>query len=633
MNRVTYFIRNNIITISGLLILFCFIWLFSISTRGGQITQQFFDGIRSTTERSEVVIIGIDDKSLQEIGAWPWDRKIFAELTNKLNNFGVRVIVYDVLFLESRSGDDLFKKQLLETSSKVVMSSKIERSNYLSSFLVDTYNPNIISALSNVNPDIDGKVRKYPSSSKQDGACVFSLGEQAFRLITFKSENICEKNSSPYFRYLPSVTKFSLIDVMSNKVDKKNLKGKVVFIGSDSLDLEDHFVGMNGDKISGVEVHASVFASLLNNEGDRALSDFEIAIIIFIVMLFTLILLNYAKTLMRQVFIILTIILSVFFIAYGLFLYHLIIPLPWLLISVILTSGFSVLIRYINEMRKSDYVSSLFSKYVHKDVLNKLMRTHETANLTGEKRYLTVLFSDLRGFTTLSESLSPEDLTKVLNGYFSAMTPIIIGEHGTIDKYIGDAIMAFWNAPLSVKNHERHAVLSALRMQDALSAFNSKNNTTLAVGIGIHSGDAIVGNVGSAERLNYTILGDTVNLASRVEGLTKKYGVDILITEEVRNNVIDDSILFRKLDIITVKGKSRPTVLFEVLRKRSYSVEIIHDYDVAFEKYQKGDFKNAIYLFKKLSERGDIPSSKMCERISLLEDTPVWDGVWHWDEK
>jgi adenylate cyclase len=304
-----------------------------------------------------------------------------------------------------------------------------------------------------------------------------------------------------------------------------------------------------------------------------------------------------------------------------------------MILTVLSSGGFFTLVRFIKEKKRSEHIATLFSKYVHKDVLKELMKSPESINLTGEKRYLTVLFSDLRGFTTLSESLSPEELTTVLNGYFSAMTPAVLEEHGTIDKYIGDAIMAFWNAPLEVKNHERHAVISALRMQEDLKKFNKEHNTTLAVGVGIHAGNAVVGNVGSKERVNYTVLGDTVNLASRVEGLTKKYGVEVLVTEEVKDKVDDEGILFRKLDIITVKGKNLPTVLYEAMRMDTSRVSVIKAYDEAFLKYQNGEFEKAKELFKALADKGDIPGEKMYERIMNLGEVHNWDGVWHFDEK
>ncbi|MCF7843382.1 adenylate/guanylate cyclase domain-containing protein [Candidatus Gracilibacteria bacterium] len=633
MRKYIIYVKRHTAEVFGLLLIAFVLFLFAVSTRGEHFTQQFFDGVRTTSTREDIIIVGIDDKSLQEIGAWPWKRNIFSELTKKLNEYEARAVIYDVLFLEPREGDNDFKNALSKIQTPVILASKIEKNSYLQSFFTQIPNPNIISALSNVYPDVDGKVRKYPLPVVENEACLYGLGEQSFRVITFAKKGGCVEKEYGYFRYPVSITTYSLVDIINGKINSQKLKNKVVLIGSTSLDLEDHFVGMSGEKIPGVQVHASILTSLLNKEGDRVLGDAETALLIILFIVTTLLLFHFIKSLFGQTVVIVFTIISIVLIAYVLFLNHIIIPVVVLILSVILSGGFSTIIRYIKERKKSEHISTLFSKYVHKDVLRELMKSPESLNLTGEKRYLTVLFSDLRGFTTLSESLSPEDLTKILNGYFSAMTPAILEEHGTIDKYIGDAIMAFWNAPLDVEDHEMHAVLSALRMQEALLKFNKENNSSLAVGIGIHSGSAVVGNVGSQERVNYTVLGDTVNLASRVESLTKKYGVEILVTEEVKNKVDDKGILFRKLDVITVKGKSEPTVLYEAMITEKNRIEIVKDYEIAFLEYQSGDFEEAKILFKALGDRGDIPSKKMYERISEMKEVDNWDGIWHFDDK
>jgi adenylate cyclase len=314
---------------------------------------------------------------------------------------------------------------------------------------------------------------------------------------------------------------------------------------------------------------------------------------------------------------------------------HSVIPAPHYLLAIALFAGYTILFRFLKERKQNDYIKNLFSKYVDKDVLRELLATGAELRLGGEKREVTVLFSDLRGFTTLSESMSPEELTSTLNAYLSAMSPVILKEKGTIDKYIGDAIMAFWNAPLFTPQHQLHAVRSALIMQDDLVAFNQKNNTSLAMGVGIHTGEVVVGNVGSMERINYTILGDVVNNTSRLEGLTKKYGVGLIVTEEVKNKISDGDIGYRKLDIITVKGKHLPTIIYEAFWTKDRDSTVMENYQIAFEEYEKGDFMNAKRHFKFLADEGDEPSKKMFERLEKLGDQKPehWDGIWRFDEK
>lgn len=626
-------LKDNRIVILGIIFIFISVLLLSISLRGKNVTQSFFDPIRVTNEREEVLVIGIDDKSLQEIGAWPFDRKVFADVTKKLSEAGVKVIAYDVLFLEERSGDDEFRDVLKNVKSTVIFASKKDTNEYYESFLADKNNKLTTSAIANILPDSDGKVRKYPPSFNNQGDCIFGLAEKTFNIITFKNKYSCKEVSNNYFRYSEKVTEYSLTDILHDRVPKEKLYGKVVFIGSTSLDLSDHFVGMSGEKIAGVYVHASIFNSLLNGVNDRELSFLETNILFLVYILFFVFIMFKARSLFKKIVFGILLLLITFIDSYILFTFGIISPVVWIVVSLVLTAGYVTLVKFFKERKESEYIQSLFSKYVHKDVLKELMQSQGSLNLKGEKRHLTVLFSDLRGFTTLSESLSPEKLTETLNSYFSAMTPAILEEHGTIDKFIGDAIMAFWNAPLYVINHERHAVLSALRMQEALVKFNKNNGTEFAIGIGVHAGDAVVGNVGSMDRVNYTVLGDTVNLASRVESLTKKYGVEILATEEVRNKINDKDILFRKLDVITVKGKSLPTILYEVMRMNDSKVEIIKKYDEAFTMYQKGSFQEAKIIFKECGEMGDIPSQKMYERVSNMKIDGNWDGIWHFDEK
>jgi adenylate cyclase len=310
-----------------------------------------------------------------------------------------------------------------------------------------------------------------------------------------------------------------------------------------------------------------------------------------------------------------------------------ILPLPWLLIGVIISAGFVTLIRFVGEQKQKRHIQSLFSKYVHKDVLKELISSGTDIRLGGERKPITVLFSDLRGFTALSESLSPEDLTTRLNGYLSAMTPHILEEKGTIDKFIGDAIMAFWNAPLLVEHHPLHAVQSALRMHGALQVFNEANKTNLAIGIGIHTGQAVVGNVGGKDRVNYTALGDTVNLTSRIEGLTKKYGVGTIVTMAVCDAINDSKIAFRCLDVITVLGKSTPTTLYEVRYVTDFEDGIVEDYEKAFKYYYEKQWNKAEIIWKKLAKKGDLPSEKMLARIPELRKRSNWDGIWRFDEK
>jgi adenylate cyclase len=595
---------------------------FSFSTRGETATDQIYDSIRTTQPRNDVAIIGIDDKSLHELGAWPWDRTVFAELTEALGKASVKLAAFDVLFLEPRSGDEAFVKALKEARFPIILASKTEGGTTAPSFLAGKA-PNVLSGVANVHPDADGKVRSYPS-------CTGFLAYEAYQVLNAVDATACAGRG--FFRYPDHVATYSLVDVLRRDIPAAALAGKTVFIGSVSLGLEDHFVGRTGSKVPGVFIHSSLLISLLNGASDNDLSPWA-AILLFLAYTgLALASLLILRSLWAQFSATLLLLLTLPVLALLLFDRGYVIPLPWLALSLVVTSGYVSLVRFIFERRQNEEIRSMFSKYVHKDVLEELME-RGGVKLGGEKKELTVLFSDIRGFTTLSESLSPEELTSVLNDYLSAMTPHILEERGTIDKFIGDAIMAFWNAPLSVRNHEHHAVVSALRMHDALARFNEEHGTTLAAGVGLHAGPAVVGNVGGQDRVNYTILGDTVNLASRLEGLTKKYGVTTLVTEAVRDKVHDEAVEFRLLDTITVVGKSLPTRIYEVRRKGDFGAGILDTYEKAYASYVAGKWDEAEERFGNLVKLGDHPGEKMLARIPELRKKTDWDGVWRFDEK
>lgn len=227
-----------------------------------------------------------------------------------------------------------------------------------------------------------------------------------------------------------------------------------------------------------------------------------------------------------------------------------------------------IVVRVLTEEANTKYIRQTFSKFVSKDVVNELLKDPNKLKLGGEKKEITVMFSDVRGFTTISENLSPEQLVAVLNEYLSEMSEIILTTKGTIDKYIGDAIMAFWGAPVPLENHAHMACWSALQQLNKLNELRSYWQETygveLNIGLGLNTGPAVVGNMGSSHRMDYTLMGDTVNLGSRLEGATKMYSIQFMISEYTYEQV-KDKVVARELDRIRVKGKHEPVVIYEVL--------------------------------------------------------------------
>jgi len=318
----------------------------------------------------------------------------------------------------------------------------------------------------------------------------------------------------------------------------------------------------------GIEHHANALNTILNQDFLYKFSDLQnIAIMLFIALLIGLFVPRMAigpSLIVTTLFIILY---SVF--SYMLFDYFSVITaLATPLIQTALTYSMLVTYRVVNEQKEKKYIRQTFSKFVSKSVVDELLKDPSKIKLGGDKKILTVLFSDIRGFTSISERLTPEELVEHLNIYLQSMTDIILKYYGTLDKYIGDAVMAFWGAPVEMDDHALKACKTSIEMMEALKEMNKKweseNKPVLAIGIGINTGDMIVGNMGSAARMDYTLMGDNVNLGSRLEGTNKFYKTGIIISEFTYQYVKDD-VIVRELDLIRVKGKALPVKIYELM--------------------------------------------------------------------
>lgn len=625
--------RETLSFVLGLVGVIFLAGILSHSIFGIRFDNIFRDRVRDVQKNNTVVVVGVDDNSLRQIGAWPWKRDVFAKEIEQLYRRGARLVVFDILFLEPREGDEQVKQVLSTLKYPVIFASKLTAERDLISHVYhDTYNAH--SALANVYPDEDGKVRStYFFNKDKNGNCHPTLSRQAFLEYTKSNTNPSCDDEKKVFLYQDNKPRLlSFIDVFNQATNERDLEGTVVFIGSTSLDLDDVFISSTGEKIPGVYIHADMFSQMMHGSFPKALSNIWVIVLILVSVMYVVYVSSRSiKAIYQYAFLSFGLVVLVS-IGFFMSMFLLFIPFSFIIFSYIASSVYSLMFRYGVIEKRSRHIRGLFSKYVHEHVLEELLKQPDIV-LGGEKRHMSILFSDLRGFTTLSESLDPVELTTLLNAYFSAMSPEILEEKGTIDKFIGDAIMAFWNAPLLVPEYCTHAVRSAMRMEKALEIFNTEHKTSLAAGIGIHAGDVIVGNVGGKDRVNYTVLGDTVNLASRVEGLTKKYGVGVIVTGEVKENTHDHSFLFRKLDVITVKGKTKPTPLYEVRHNTKENKIIFEEYERAFEAYSLQDFNTALVLFHTLGDKGDTPSVVMIERIKTRDVSRPFDGVWHFDEK
>jgi adenylate cyclase len=318
-----------------------------------------------------------------------------------------------------------------------------------------------------------------------------------------------------------------------------------------------------------------------------------------------------------------------------------VLPAASLSLAFVLTAAFS----YATEGRQKLAIRTMFSRYMSEEVIKHLLENPEKVRLGGERRRLTLFFSDLAGFTTISEGLEPEVVVQLLNEYLSAMTEIILDEQGTVDKYEGDAIMAFWGAPLPLEDQALRACRAALRQQEALHGLNQLFQTKgwphLYCRIGLHTGEAVVGNLGSRKRFDYTVIGDTVNLASRLEGLNKFYGTAIMASETTVAEC-QGAIEFQELDRVAVKGRETPVGVFTALAFKGELTSSQEQARTAFAEglalYRQGLFGQAAVAFQQAREQWPEfgPSGEFLQRCRQSEGEGVpadWDGVFRPDKK
>ncbi len=284
------------------------------------------------------------------------------------------------------------------------------------------------------------------------------------------------------------------------------------------------------------------------------------------------------------------------------------------------------------EERQSRFLKKAFSSYVSDKLVGQIIENPDLLKLGGQKKEITMLFSDIRGFTTLSEQVSPEQLVELLNDYFTPMTNIVLKNNGTLDKYIGDAIMALFNVPVDVENHEYYGCLTALEMIETLDVINmefqKKGFPEIDIGIGLNTGYAVVGNMGTDTRFDYTAIGDSVNLASRLEGTNKFFGTRIIVSEFTYLKV-KDNFKFRMLDKIRVKGKAEGITIYEL--NEHLEDELMEKFNNALHLYFQKDFKGAFEIFSNLSNKfNDKASTALKERCEYYISNPpsdTWDGV------
>ncbi len=433
---------------------------------------------------------------------------------------------------------------------------------------------------------------------------------------------------------------YSATDVLHNNTPKDALKGKIIFVGTSATGLGDLKPTSIQNPFPGVEIQATLANGILEDDFSFRPA-WTYGANIFLTILFGLIssiVFPYLgpRTLGSVITIVpITLLLLNNWIweQTGLVLSFLV-PVLLVFVSGIL----NILYGYLFESRRREHLKQMFGQYVPEKHIDEMLQTNSSFGLRGEDREMSVLFADIRGFTTISEGLTAKQLVELLNTYFTPMTEIIFNNQGTIDKYVGDLIMAFWGAPLKDEHHAENAIESALSMQEKshelVRTLKDKNWPDIKIGIGINSGMMSVGDMGSQYRRNYTVLGDNVNLASRVESLTKFYGANVMITQATREG--QTKFIFRKLDRVRVKGKSQGVEIYDVLgRIADLTPELEMElklYHEALDAYHAQQWEKALELMNQL--HAAHPHTKIyhlyIERIQEYGKNPPvnWDGIY-----
>ncbi|MBF0291189.1 MAG: adenylate/guanylate cyclase domain-containing protein [Nitrospinae bacterium] len=693
-----------------------------------------------------IVIVGIDQKSLDAHGRWPWPRDVIGQLVTKLAGYNAKVVALDISFstqadkdakdildrisfiadiasLQEKAPDFIEELERLKkvSSRDAALGTAIKNAgNVVTGFLFHGKDEAVYAAeadeikfplikpfrikqvqrdreskethigftVSGVEPNIpiiqesgaaagflntwmeqDGVIRSHPLVMEHRGDLFPSLALSAALMYSGDYQNAravfrdnmfsgigygdnfipMDAHGRMLLRYLGPDSTFPIIsaaDVMSkafNDPDTRSaIEGKIVFIGATATQLYDLRVTPFG-YTAGVEVQATAASNALTGKAIskkawQNLYDTFLTGVIGVLLIFIL----------RRVGIIPGLTMTaLMFVSLWMFNYYMFTEAQLWLNSVtpglMIITGFITVTthQYLTEQKSKRFIKDAFGRYLSPKVINMIIDNPGLLKLGGEKRVMTAYFSDVAGFTTISEKLPPTELVLLLNEYLSAMSDIIHEFDGTVDKYEGDAIIAFWGAPLIAENHAELCVRSAVIMQRRLAVmrenWRKQGKDELNVRMGINTGPMVVGNMGSRERMDYTMMGDSVNLAARLEGVNKYYGSYILISEFTHGH-IKDLFLCRELDMVRVQGKKDAIRLFEVMETMEDSAEpqrmFAHAFAHALKTFRDMDFSKATELFSycdRLKRGGDGACKlylKRCAELIESPPAPDWDRVY-----
>jgi len=679
-----------------------------------------------------IVIVDVDERSISELGRWPWNRSIMANIIQNLSEYyNAKVILLDIVFAEPdpfteqceeiinnikenlgidsdilkcedndqkladaiREAKNVVLGYYFSNSSEVEDSSSGEIKAYFKSRCLSSSimgDPSICNIMSFTNPviniekikdaseyigfftmepDNDGMFRRVPITVEYNGdyypalsligasiflnqPLVIQIGDQLLynegKCVSIKiGDNEIPMNPSEdktmylvnYYGPARTFKYISIVDVFNKVAPKQDIENKIAIIGVSAIGVYDRRPIPFDSEFPGVEIHANVIENILKK-------DYLVRIPHYM---------HIEALLCLLIGIILSLFLTKTRLQYGIIGSFIIVILYFIGVYILFTKGYYTKItistvemllliisiatfRYITEEREKGKIREAFSYYVTKQVVDEILKDLNQLKLGGEKRLITVFFSDIRGFTTISEKLPPEILVGLLHEYLNPMTEIIFKYNGTLDKYMGDGIMAIFGAPLYTPDHAINCARASLEMLEVLRKlkedWSRRGLPDINIGIGINTGEMVVGNMGSNVKFEYTCIGDQVNLGSRLEGTNKEYGTNIIVSEGTVKH-LNNLFVVRELDFIRVKGKKEPVRIYELIGEKSVigdTPEWVKRFEEGLALYREQRFDEARKKFEEtIKLRGDDkPSRVFLQRLDIFKEDPPppdWDGV------
>jgi len=646
------------------------------------IRQFAFSPVAKSSDK--IVMIWLDDATMRALPyRSPVPRDFLTKLNDKLSAAKPALIAYDIFFKGKtfKDADDALARSFLHSDVYAVMplrSSNVcneDKKNHQIDGCVDRPDEPFYSSLNGVGladlpfSSSDSIVRRARFLFSTNQGMMPSFASILFKKFTgLKPLHVLnDKSLSP--RFGPFETSPLLDDgtmlirfagppeaigdsnnvfkiysanmIVDGLIPDSWLKDKIILVGAAYSDATDAYLtpyyrsSNEYRRMNGVEIHANILSSLLTRNFFYVFLPWErYVLVLFLIAMAGIIsvLVSPQKSAVTFIILCLSLILeSVHIFRANAIVMPIVIPMFSSMAAYIFGVGWSAVI----EGRQKRFIKGMFSRYVPSVVVERMTKKPELLKLGGEEKKITSLFTDIASFTSISEKLNPTELVSFLNDYLGRMNDILFKYGATLDKYEGDAIIAFFNAPLDIDEHETAAAMAAIEIQKASDSISDKwyerCGRDIITRIGINSGLAVVGNIGSKMRFDYTAMGDTINLASRLEGVNKFYGTRILVSEASASQM-NDLIIKRPIDIIRVKGKDEPVMIFEIFGEKNlgqYNAEMLENYDKAFELFQSRKPQDALHILDNLvkSYPSDGPSVELSKRCRRAIDDPEWDLI------